>query len=102
MSSPEHTRKVVLSPRARQDFIDILRYTGETWGKAQLQVYRDKLNEAIQLIARNPGTGRASTELPDSHRLYFVGSHVIVFRHQEATIGIVRVLHQRMSISCHV
>lgn len=102
MSSPEHTRKVVLSPRARQDFIDILRYTGETWGKAQLHVYRDKLNEAIQLIARNPGTGHGSHELPATHRVYFVGSHVIVFRHQEATIAIVRILHQRMSVSRHV
>lgn len=25
---------IILSPRARQDFIDILRYTGETWGEA--------------------------------------------------------------------
>mgnify|MGYP001218421809 CR=1 FL=1 len=31
MSSPEETRKIVLSPRARKDFIDILRFTGETW-----------------------------------------------------------------------
>ncbi len=29
-----------LSPKARQDFIDILRYTGETWGEQQLKVYR--------------------------------------------------------------
>ena len=32
-----------LSPSARQDFIDILRHTGETWGQNQLQVYRDKV-----------------------------------------------------------
>jgi plasmid stabilization system protein ParE len=25
-----------LAPKARQDFIDILRYTGETWGEPQL------------------------------------------------------------------
>ncbi len=37
---------VRLSPKARQDFIDILRYTGETWGEAQLLIYRDKLNDA--------------------------------------------------------
>ncbi len=45
MSSPkQHPLK--LSPKARQDFIDILRYTGETWGEAQLLIYRDKLNDA--------------------------------------------------------
>ena len=26
-------RPIKLSPKARQDFIDILRYTGETWGR---------------------------------------------------------------------
>jgi len=30
-----------LSPKAKQDFIDILRYTGETWGESQLLAYRD-------------------------------------------------------------
>jgi toxin ParE1/3/4 len=30
-----------LSRKARQDFIDILRYTGETWGEIQLGPYRD-------------------------------------------------------------
>ena len=29
--SSHKTRTVKLSPKARQDFIDILRYTGETW-----------------------------------------------------------------------
>lgn len=29
-----------LAPRAKQDFVDILRYTGETWGLAE---WRDAL-----------------------------------------------------------
>lgn len=99
MSSPERPRKIVLSPRARQDFIDILRYTGESWGQGQLHIYRDKINDALQLIARNPGLGHRSPELPETHRLYLVGSHVIVYRDQETTLAVVRLLHQRMSIS---
>jgi antitoxin ParD1/3/4 len=35
---PEETRKVVLSPRVRQDFIDILRFTGEASGQRQLHI----------------------------------------------------------------
>lgn len=42
MSFPEKPRRIVLSPRARQDFIDILRYTGEHWGQGQLHTHRDK------------------------------------------------------------
>jgi plasmid stabilization system protein ParE len=33
---------IELAPKARQDFIDILRYTGETWGPNQLLVYRGR------------------------------------------------------------
>lgn len=102
MSSPDAPRKIILSPRARQDFIDILRYTGETWGKGQLHIYRDKLNDALQLVARNPGLGQRSADLPETHRLYFVGSHVVVFREQGPTLAIVRILHQRMSLARHM
>jgi len=101
MSSPDRGRKLVLSPRARQDFIDILRYTGETWGQGQLHTYRDKINDALQLIGRNPTMGHRSPELPDTHRLYLVGSHVIVYRDQEPTVAVVRILHQRMSLARH-
>lgn len=73
MSSLERHRKIVLSPRARQDFIDILRYTGETWGRGQLRIYRDKFDDALQLITRNPEIGHRLPELPETHRLYFVG-----------------------------
>ncbi|MDX8400320.1 MAG: type II toxin-antitoxin system RelE/ParE family toxin [Gallionellaceae bacterium] len=45
---------IKLSPKARQDFIDILRYTGEVWGQDQLLHYRDKINDALWKIARNP------------------------------------------------
>ena len=46
-----------LSPKARQDFIDILRYTGETWGEAQFFAYRDKINDALQALSENPRLG---------------------------------------------
>ena len=46
-----------LAPKARHDFIDILRYTGETWGQAQLLTYRDKINDALQAIGNNPQLG---------------------------------------------
>jgi len=102
MSFPEASRRIVLSPRAKQDFIDILRYTGETWGPEQLHAYRNKLNGALQRIARNPSTGSRAPELPETHRLYFIGSHVIIYRTQDASIAVVRILHQRMSLIKHL
>jgi toxin ParE1/3/4 len=91
-----------LSPRARQDFIDILRYTGETWGPKQLLIYRDKLDAALQTISSNPQTGRSREDLPPTHRASLIGSHVIVYRIDADSVGVVRILHQRMSLARHL
>ena len=93
---------VTLSPRARQDFVDILQYTGETWGEAQLLIYRDKIDEALRAIGRNPDIGHRRNNLPATHQAHLVGSHVIVFREHAGGIGVVRILHQRMSLGRHV
>jgi toxin ParE1/3/4 len=94
--------RLELSPLAQQDFIDILRYTGKTWGRDQLLVYRDKLNESLKLIGQNPHIGHHSDELQKTHRLYFVGSHVIVYRTSGQVSSVVRILHQRMSLTKHL
>ncbi len=91
-----------LSPKAREDFIDILRHTGETWGEKQLQVYRDKIDDALQAINQNPQLGHSRADLPPAFSAYLVGSHVIVYRDLGDAIGIVRILHQRMSLARHV
>ena len=90
-----------LSPLARQDFIDILRFTGETWGQNQLLTYRDKINDALQAIGRNPQLGHRRDDLPETHRAYLVGVHVIVYRNDADSVGIVRIL-QRMSLTRHL
>ena len=97
MSFPE--RSLILSPEARDDFADILRYTAERWGEDQLYSYRDRLNDALRLVSRNPQIGRRDPVLPETHRLYFVGSHVIVYRTRGESLEVIRILHQRMSIT---
>ncbi len=99
MSSPNY--RLVLSPRAEQDIESILRYTGETWGERQLIVYRDKIADALDTLLRSPGSGHLSADLPDTHRLYPVGSHVIVYRVKQHSIEVIRVLHKRMSLVRH-
>ena len=101
MSFPEPL-PLKLSPKARQDFIEILRYTGETWGQQQLLTYRDKVNDALQAIGRNPQLGHSRADLPPTHRGYLVGSHIIVYRIDADSIGVARILHQRMSMAKHV
>ncbi len=91
-----------LSPKARQDFVDILRYTGETWGENQLLSYRDEINDALQAIGNNPLLGHRREDLPATHLAYLVGSHVIVYRTDTECTGVVRILHQRMSLVRHI
>ncbi len=100
--SSRKPQQITLSPKAQQDFIDILRYTGETWGEKQLLAYRDKINEALQAISGNPQLGHHRDDLPPTHHAYLVGSHIIVYRMREDGVAVVRILHQRMSLGKHV
>lgn len=93
---------IVLSAKARQDFVDILRYTCETWGATQLAAYRDRINQALQSIVRNPEIGHFDDALTSNHRLYLIGSHVIVYRIEATRIGVIRILHQRMQRARHL
>jgi toxin ParE1/3/4 len=101
MSSPR-TIRVELAPRARQDFEDILRYTAETWGQPQMLAYRDKIDDALQAISRNPQLGHRRSDLPPTHLAYLVGSHIIIYRLGDDKLGVVRILHERMSLPRHV
>jgi toxin ParE1/3/4 len=100
MSSPR--REIHFAPIALEDFAGILRYTGERWGQEQLHRYAARLDEAIRLLADYPDLGHLSRALPDTHRLYVVGSHVIVYRAEDTSLAIVRILHQRMNLPRHV
>ena len=101
MSFPK-TYRLVTSPRAERDLEHILRYTSDTWGESQLAVYQQLLDNAIRVLRQNPTLGHRSADLSKTHLVYPVGSHVIVYRVLGDLIGIVRVLHQRMSVSLHV
>lgn len=94
--------RLKLSPRARRDFTDILRYTGATWGQTQVLVYRDLIDAALGAIRLNPNVGHGHPDLPETHRVYPVGSHVIVYRMMGDVVGVARILHKRMSIPLHV
>lgn len=100
MSAPE--RELKLSKRARRDFQHILAYTELNWGERQVFVYRDLIDEALEAIRRKPGIGHTHDALPDTHRVYSVGSHVVVYRERGDVIEVSRIVHKRMSLAQHV
>jgi toxin ParE1/3/4 len=100
MSSPEY--RLVLSAEAAEDLESIIRYTGEQWGGRQIDVYRGKLAAALKAIQTNPASGHTTDELSETHRVYPIGSHIIVYRVQADVIGVIRILHKRMSLPLQV
>lgn len=103
MSAPKNL-PIRLSPKARQDLIAILRYTGETWGTKQLHAYSDKIDKALLTISREPMLG-TQLDTPASKPIqmrFLVGSHLIVYRIELAGIGVIRILHQRMQAGDHL
>ncbi len=100
--SSHKSELLTLSPKARQDFIEILRYTGEAWGEKQLLTYSKRIHDALQFIAQNPQLGYRRNDLPPTHQAHLVGPHIIIYRMHVNGVAIVRILHQRMSLSKHI
>ncbi len=61
MSHPD--LPLILSPRAEDDFADILQFTLETWGEVQAFEYRDILDKALLTIREHPQIGHGRLEL---------------------------------------
>ena len=100
MSSPDY--RLRRSGKARTDLLGILRYTGETWGRGQLLVYRDLIENTLTAIRQNPEIGHPDTDLPPTHRTYGAGSHVVIYRIEGGSIWVVRILHRRMNLKGHL
>jgi len=95
-------RSLLLSPRAEDDFADILQYTMETWGEAQLFAYRAVLDKALLTIQQNPDIGHQRPELSTAHRIFPAGRHIIVYRANDQAVYVSRILHECMDIGQHL
>lgn len=100
MSVPRLT--VSLQSAARKDVRDLLAYTGRRWGPTQQALYNQQINEAFELLSRNPELGPAKPHLAHNIRAYHVQQHMIYYRLTSSSIVVVRILHQRMDASEHL
>lgn len=100
MSVPK--RRVVVSPGARADLTDILRYTARQWGKQQRIVYRAKLTTAMNDLRTHPHRGQGRDDLSPGLRAMSVEGHVVFYRVAEREITILRILHGNMDAEAHL
>ena len=99
MSRPD--ARLILSPQAENDFADILQYTLETWGDAQMLAYRTVLHQALLSIRDDPKIGPLRMEISGEHRVIPAGQHIIIYRLVDTAVHVSRILHGRMDLRRH-
>lgn len=93
----------LLTTAARQDIIDIGRFTAGKWGKRQRDKYLKQLDDAFKLLARQPEIGRDADDIKPGYKKYFQGSHIIFYRDgTDSTIVVIRILHYSMDVDQHL
>jgi toxin ParE1/3/4 len=97
-----HNLRLSLSPRAKGDFGAILALSEQIWGKAQRDIYRTKLDDALRRLAEFPEAGRSREELGPGLRSVPVEQHVIYYRVRGSWLRVEPILHQRMNASSHL
>lgn len=90
-----------LSKRADSDIAEIADFTISQFGIKQARRYREGLERIFRRLAEYPNSGRSAGHLAPRLRRMNFESHVIFFRHDEASVLIVRILHQRMAFKRH-
>jgi len=81
-----------ISPRAAADLIEIWSYIADD-SMANADAFIDRLYETLQVLGRQPGSGRRREELAPRMQSFPYGRYVIFYRAMTDAIEIVRVLH---------
>jgi toxin ParE1/3/4 len=103
--------QITLSEEAEKDFSRILRYTGDTFGPLQAEIYEKTILSAIARLDAGPeilGSIDRDELRPGVRSLHVAqqgrrGRHFIVYRAVASdAIEIVRILHDAMDLARHI
>jgi toxin ParE1/3/4 len=100
--------RLVRSPRAKRDIVEVLTFTKERWGTAQALEYRELIREALRAVAANPLCGKFRGTRPGvlSHHIKQPGRdarHIVFYRVNLANVvEVVRLLHDSMDFDQHL
>jgi toxin ParE1/3/4 len=93
---------VEFRPRARIDLAEIYRYSRDTFGEDQADVYFAGIEQISGQLASGVRSGKPSTFRPKTFQTYHHQSHVIVFVKIPDGIRVVRILHDLMDYLKHM
>jgi toxin ParE1/3/4 len=103
--------RIRLGAEAEKDFARILKYTRDTFGQKQTDIYRVTLLDALAALGNGPdvpGSAARDEILPNLRSLHVArqgrrGRHFVMYRAAHGdVIEVVRILHDAMDLAQHV
>lgn len=96
------SRRLVLSPLAKDDLTNIFQFGAQTWGLAQASSYLESIKEQLATLMVYPLIGVERAKLLEGARSIPVENHVIFYRVQSTKVEILRILHEKQDPERHI
>ena len=90
-----------ISDPAKLDLQDIIQYTFEHYGEAQVETYLQALYDGMGLLCKNPAIGHSRDDIPVGYELFGIEKHLLLFTATDDELIIARILHHSMDIKRH-
>ena len=95
-------RKLLLAEKASADLSDIYLYTLKAFGQNQADRYHAMLIELLLTIQGTPSLGHSRRDIPERCLAFIVGQHIVIYRIDNSTVFVLRVLHSRMDFTLRI
>ena len=89
--------KLVISPKAREDLLEIDKYIGTDNPRAALN-FVSRIVERCRLVAQFPGAGRKRDEIKHGYRSLTQGDYIILYMVLPEAVEIQRVIHESRNL----
>jgi toxin ParE1/3/4 len=101
--------RLIRSPRAKRDIVEVLEFTKGRWGLEQARAYGELIREALVAIVNDPRCGKKRDGVRPGILAYHIGQrgrparHIVFYRIGAAgAVEIVRLLHDAMDLERHL
>ncbi|TDR73624.1 type II toxin-antitoxin system RelE/ParE family toxin [Paludibacterium purpuratum] len=91
-----------LTADAKNDLVEIRRYTLHQWGALQASTYLAELRSTFHLLAESPRLGRARPDVAPGVLSFPHGGHVVYYQTRESVLIVFAVLHKSMVPESHL
>jgi toxin ParE1/3/4 len=101
--------RLIRSPRAKRDIVEVLEYTKSRWGLDQARAYGELIREALVAVVNDPSCGRNRDDVRPGILAYHISQrgrparHIVFYRiGAGGAVEIVRLLHDAMDFERHL